>query len=210
MALIDQAGKTIILECYFKRLNPMKKTVVTLLLIAAVLKISAQVPDAKSPFDVQPPESTSKANLGLGLGLDYGGIGGRFSFQPSSSLALFAGLGYNFAGAGFNAGGIVRLAPEKRITPTLLAMYGYNAVIVVKGDDFDETVFSRTYYGPSFGAGVEFHQWHKRGNFFNLQLLVPVRSRKFHDDMDALKASEFIDINEPWPVTICLGYHWGF
>src|SRR5688572_16894378 len=99
----------------------MKKTVVTLLLIAAALKISAQVPDAKSPFDVQPPASTSKANFGLGLGVDYGGIGGRFSFQASPAVALFAGLGYNLAGAGFNAGGIVRLAPEKRITPTLLA-----------------------------------------------------------------------------------------
>jgi hypothetical protein len=188
----------------------MKKTVVTLLLIAAVLKISAQVPEAKSPFDVQTPEPASKANIGLGLGLDYGGIGGRFSFQATPAFALFAGLGYNLAGAGFNAGGIVRLSPDKRITPTLLAMYGYNAAIIVKGDDFDETVFSKTYYGPSFGGGVEFHSWHKRRNFINLQLLVPIRSSEFHDTMDALKADPFIEINEPWPVTISVGYHWGF
>ena len=175
----------------------MKQTVVALLLVAAVLKTSAQ--------DVQPAEKTSTGNIGLGLGLDYGGIGGRFSFLPSSSMALFAGLGYNFRGVGFNGGGIIRLSPKKRICPTLVAMYGYNAVIMVKNYNF-----SKTYHGPSFGFGMEFHSWHNRKNFFNMELLVPVRSSQFHDDMDALKATEFIDIKEPWPVMLSLGYHLGF
>lgn len=180
----------------------MKKTIAAIVLVALVLDASAQAQEA------QPVEKTPNMNIGLGLGLDYGGIGGRFTVLTSQKFGLFAGLGYNFHGAGFNGGGIVRLAPDKRVCPTLHAMYGYNAVILIKGNGYSED-FKKTYYGPSVGFGLEFHSKYERANYFNLQLLVPIRSGEYHDDMDALKSSDNIEINEPWPVTISIGYHFG-
>jgi hypothetical protein len=156
--------------------------------------------------DTTEETSTSSGNFGIGLGLDYGGIGAKASFLTSPKFALFAGLGYNFDGLGFNGGGILRLSPDKRVCPTLTAMYGYNAVIKITGD----LEFSESYYGPSFGFGLEFHGRNNPSNFFNLELLVPVRNRDFKDDLDAFQNNPFIDINDPFPINISLGYHFGF
>lgn len=87
-------------------------------------------------------------------------------------------------------------------------MYGYNAVTIIEGNGYSED-FKKTYYGPSFGFGVEFHGKYESANYFNVQLLVPMRSGEYHDDMDALKNSDSIEINEPCPVTISIGYHFG-
>ena len=37
------------------------------------------------------PEQESVMNVGLGIGLDYGGIGGRITFLPVKRLAAFCG-----------------------------------------------------------------------------------------------------------------------
>ncbi|HNV52900.1 MAG TPA: hypothetical protein PKM28_08430, partial [Tenuifilaceae bacterium] len=76
----------------------------------------------------QENSTPSKVNLGLGMGLDYGGFGGRFTFVPTKNFALFGGFGYNLLGLGYNVGGTYRILPDKRICPTISAMYGYNAV----------------------------------------------------------------------------------
>jgi hypothetical protein len=53
------------------------KPVVTFILIMASLTSHAQ-------FEIA--EEESKANLGFGLGISYGGIGARLSFYPQSML----------------------------------------------------------------------------------------------------------------------------
>src|SRR5688572_8531002 len=79
------------------------------------------------------PEAESKFNLGLGLGLDYGGIGGRITFLPVKRLAIFAGIGYPLVDFGYNIGAQVRFIPDGRVCPTFGVMYGYNGVIIVQG-----------------------------------------------------------------------------
>ncbi len=119
------------------------------MLIALALDASAQVQEA------QPVEKTPKMNIGLGLGLDYGGIGGRFTVLTSQRFGLFAGLGYNLHGAELQwRGGVVRLAPDKRVCPTLHAMYGYNAVIVIKEMVMARTSKKRTMAPPWVWTGV--------------------------------------------------------
>jgi hypothetical protein len=150
------------------------------------------------------PEIESVYNIGLGLGMDYGGLGARFNYRVVQKFQLFGGFGYNFNGAGLNAGGAYRFSPGNKVCPTLSAMYGYNAVIVVQG----ASEYNKTYYGPSFGFGVEYKPRSKDAKFWNFEIFIPVRSSEFQNDFDALKANPGIEINDMLPFTISIGYHW--
>jgi len=45
----------------------------------------------------------------------------------------------------------------------------------------------------------------------NIELVVPFRSKSFHDDWDNIKNNPGIDIqSEPLPVAISIGYHFAF
>ncbi len=150
----------------------------------------------------QENSTPSKVNLGLGMGLDYGGFGGRISFVPTKNFALFGGFGYNLLGLGYNVGGTYRILPDKRICPTISAMYGYNAVIKISG----ASELDKTYYGPSFSLGIEFRPQNK--GYWNVELIVPVRSKDYQDDMDAIKDNPSIELkSEPLPIAISVGYH---
>jgi hypothetical protein len=172
----------------------MKKVVLLLFVVSSVFSTFCQ--------DLTDEVTESKTTLGLGIGLDYGGLGGQINFQINPKVELFGGLGYNLDGAGFNVGGKLRLAPDKRVCPTIGAMYGYNGVIVVEG--LDDA--SKTYYGPSFGFGLEFKR-HQTDNFWNVGLWLPIRSSEFKDDFDALDKNPDIEISKPLPVAISIAYH---
>ena len=98
-----------------------------------------------------PEEEVSKGNFGLGIGLNYGGLGARVEFLPVKNFALFAAAGFNFHKLGYNFGLIGRLLPDKKVCPVLEAMYGYNGVIVVIGAD----QYNKTYYGPTIGGELK-------------------------------------------------------
>lgn len=161
---------------------------------------------------VQPSPTTgsggmaSRVNIGLGVGLDYGGlIGVHAGFLADPHFGGFAGVGYALVGAGYNAGVFGRILPEARFCPVVSAMYGYNAVIKVEG----ASQYDRIYYGPSFGAGVEFHKRSSK-NFWRLQILVPLRPQAYQNDMDALKRDPRIEIRaEPPAFGISGGFHFG-
>lgn len=70
--------------------------------------------------------------IGPGIGFDHGGIGVKAEFQPVKYVGIFAGAGYNLANVGVNAGIIYNVLPDKRVTPVITAMYGYNAVLKLK------------------------------------------------------------------------------
>jgi hypothetical protein len=147
----------------------------------------------------------SRGNIGIGMGIDYGGFGVRLTVLPAKPVFLFAGLGYNLAGIGYNIGAGLRLAPERRFCPYLLGMYGYNGVIVIKNDDQN----TRSYYGPSIGAGFEVRSRSKK-NYFNFELLLPFRPDSFNDDMDRLEKTGVEFSNKPLPVSFSFGYHFGW
>ena len=148
----------------------------------------------------------STMNIGLGIGIDYGGFGGRFTYLPVERVGLFAGLGYNLIGAGYNIGAMYRFMPSKRVCPTFGAMFGYNGVIKVE----NASEYDQAYYGVSISGGVEFRLRNNK-NYINLELIIPFRSQEFQDDVDALKDNPSIEFkNEPIPVAFSVGYHFGF
>ena len=149
----------------------------------------------------------SRVNIGLGLGIDYGGIVGvRLTALPAKPVFVFAALGYNLQTAGFNVGGGVRLAPDKQLCPYLLSMYGYNGVIVIK----NAKEYSKTYYVPSAGAGMEIKSRNNINNYLNVELLIPFRPSSYQNDMDDLENAGIQFINKALPVTFSIGYHFGF
>ena len=48
-------------------------------------------------YDVE--EVNAGAYLGIGVGLDYGGIGVKAEYMATPAFSGFAGVGYNFVGA---------------------------------------------------------------------------------------------------------------
>ena len=157
--------------------------------------------------EIQPDKPAfPRYNIGFGVGLDYGGFGGRFTILPSERIEFFGALGYNILGAGFNLGTDVRLLPKKRICPFAGAMFGYNAVIYIEG----MKEYNKTYFGPSLTLGSEF--WSLRNpNFFNIEFLLPLRSSNYHDDLNNIRNNPNIVLsNIPLPVAFSIGYHFSF
>jgi hypothetical protein len=147
--------------------------------------------------------SPPKFNVGLGIGLDYGGIGGRVEFLPVKQLGLFAGLGYPLVDFGYNLGARFRVLPDKRICPSVGVMYGYNGVIKVQ--NMDE--YNKLYYGPSMSGGVEIKS-KNNSNFFNIELVLPFRDQSFYDDWDKIKQLPNMTVkSEPIPLAFSIGYH---
>lgn len=116
------------------------------------------------------------AYAGLGIGLDYGGIGIRMELYPVKYLSTFVGLGLNSAGFGFNTGLSVKFLPDRRATPYLCGMWGYNAVLHYAGGIQPATV----YHGFTVGAGAEIFVGQRR-NKVSLGLLFPFRDQEFKD-----------------------------
>lgn len=170
----------------------------------AFISASSTIAQDYTRYDI--PEPESKMNLGLGIGLDYGGIGGRVTFLPLEKLAVFGGIGYALVDFGYNVGAQFRFAPDKTVCPTVGLMYGYNGVIKVQG----ATKYDKVYYGPSISGGIEIH-FGGRDNFMNIELVVPFRSEEFNDDWDFIKQQSNISVeSDPLPVAVSIGYHFAF
>jgi hypothetical protein len=177
----------------------MKKFIFILFLIVPAMRAYPQDSIAISP-------SSSKFSLGAGIGLDYGGYGFRLSASPSESVVIFGDLGYNLLEIGYGAGLDFRLIPKSNVCPYFGVLYGYNAVIKIE----NANNLSQSYFGPSLNFGVEFRS-KRKPNYLNLELVVPFRSRQFHDDYNELKNNYGVVFkNSLYPVAFSIGYHFGF
>ena len=150
-------------------------------------------------------QEQSKSYLGLGLGLDYGGIGIRMEFLPIKALGIFGGLGYNLVNPGYNAGLSWKLAPGKRGTPVITGMYGYNAAIKIKYST--GRTEGHTYNGFTAGVGFELHNKSMRNKLL-CQILVPFRSSSFKNDYDQFKR-QGVDLKRVPDVAFTIGYNFG-
>ncbi|MDR2564154.1 MAG: hypothetical protein LBC98_09495 [Prevotellaceae bacterium] len=149
-------------------------------------------------------QSSEKFYLGPGFGFDYGGIGVKAEFLPVKNVGIFGGLGYNLASLGWNIGADYRITPDKKICPNLIAMYGYNGVLQLKGSS-GSIVETHTSHSITFGAGIDVKVGQK-GNKISIYLLIPIRSSEFMDVYNFYKDAGAIE-RELMPIGISIGYN---
>ena len=145
---------------------------------------------------------SGKVNAGLGFGLDYGGYGAQLSCLPIDRISLFGGVGYNMNSLGYNLGARWIFPSENRVSFNISGMYGYNAVLIVKVNETTKT----TYFGPSFGGGLEIKSKHNERTFWSLNLFLPLRPKEYHNAIDDLKLIGY-SVKEPLPIAFSFGYH---
>lgn len=151
-------------------------------------------------------ERFEKSSIGFGMGLDHGGFGVNLVLYANRNLGLFGGIGYAFAGTGINAGLKIKLVGvnhKTHVYPYLLGMYGYNTAIAIINDK----QYSRFFYGPSFGFGLDIRQkWEKRG-YITIAIVVPVRKQEAQDYFDLMQNRGVEFMNNLSPVAFSVGYH---
>ncbi len=115
---------------------------------------------------------SNEVSLGVGLGLDFGGIGANLTYYPQKSIGIFAGAGYALAGVGYNVGMKLRYIPKDvtKLSSFVSVMYGYNAALVVMDDPSNNQI----YYGPTVGLGFE--SLHTSTGYWSFSLLTPFRN----------------------------------
>lgn len=135
---------------------------------------------------------TSIASLGIGLGIDYGGIGAKLELFPSAPIGLFVGFGNNLEGTGYNAGLNFKLQPYKRNTFFVTTMYGYNTV-----------TSSQTFYGFSLGLGGKVNLDKSNRGHLSIAAIYPIRAAGLQEliKQEIVKAS---------PVLASIGISWSF
>ena len=173
-----------------------------ILLFCAIIFFSFKISLAQDTASYS--TNDAKLNLGLGIGIDYGGIGIRLSALAASHVSLFIAAGYNLNGLGYNFGAAYRFTPFYQTCFYYTMMYGYNAVIIIK----DTSQYNKTFYGISPGFGVELHSRKRHGNFLNLELLIPLRTQEYRDYIiDLQNNSNIIFKSKSLPFTISMGFH---
>lgn len=185
----------------------MKRTCVVLGLAFLICQLYAQLPEVKKRW-------SPVFNLGVGYGIDYGGIGGRLCILPLERLQVFGALGYFLDDVCFNTGASTRLVTKTRFIPYFGAMYGNNAYIISKDRQVStapnkaskpENHYYR-YYGASLNAGLEC--WITPSTFLNFELLIPFAGSTFKEDVQTLtnKFSSYV-IEESDKIGISAGIH---
>lgn len=145
-----------------------------------------------------------EVSFGLGIGLPYGALGGRLGVNVIDNLNLFGGVGYQLAGVGYNFGILKDFETNSATQFYLQGMFGSNAAIVVEGlDEYDQI-----YTGVTFGLGVKINSQRTEGNFWDIGLLVPIRTDEFKADEETVKNDPRIsEFNEAFPVLLTVGFN---
>jgi hypothetical protein len=145
---------------------------------------------------------------GAGIGLDYGGlIGAKATFYPISYMGIFAAVGYELIGLGWNVGCLGRIIPADGIhgvRPYLKVMYGVNGVTIVSGIGG----YDKMFFGVTAGFGLETRFGKKKKSGINIDLNVPFRSPEYFDQINQIKSHPQIKMtNSTIPISISIGYN---
>lgn len=145
-------------------------------------------------------------SLGLGIGLDHGGIGANLTIYPQQNIGVFGGIGYAGVGMGYNGGVKARIffnreKPDASLF--VMGMYGYNTVYKIRNGGS----YNKMFFGPTIGMGIETPLRPHRTGYWSFALLVPIRSAEALNYRDYLKSSAFITIEQDLlPVAFSIGY----
>ncbi len=146
---------------------------------------------------------TNELYVGPGTGLDYGGIGGKVEYLPVKNFGFFTGVGFNLLTLGWNVGTTYKIYVSRRVSINPMVMYGYNGVAFT-AKEFPE--YEMVSYGVTFGTDVNI-KFGKRGNKLSAGLCVPIRSKKFMDNFDAMEGDGRVGAVILLPITVSVGYN---
>jgi len=153
-------------------------------------------------YEERPP----KIYFGMGAGFDYGGLfGGKIEWLPIKYFGVFAGCGYNLLSFGWNVGGTIKMLPDKKVSPNLVLMYGYNGVIV--GADSYSRGYEMTSYGITLGINFDIKVGAR--NKISLGLLAPFRSREFIENYNDAMNNPNMSLTPLLRIAISIGYNFG-
>jgi hypothetical protein len=139
--------------------------------------------------------------IGVGVGMDYGGLGGKFEYMFADFTGLFVGVGTNFNGLGINGGAVFKPLHKKILTPYFIGMYGYTATIRVQ----NASQYDMTDYGFSLGGGISFKTLNL--NVWQIGIVAPFRSEEFKNHYEYLKDHPYIELeNSLLPIQFTLGF----
>lgn len=145
-----------------------------------------------------------KTFLGAGVGLPFGGYGGRFSVNPGDQFTLFGGAGYNLVGLAANGGFQYSIPSQKQTEFYFTGMYGYNSIILLKG----ASEYDKTYSGLSLGAGIKISSFIYQGYYWDIGVLAPIRPNSYKEDLQSIKKNPYMTIySEPWPILFYVSYN---
>ena len=150
-------------------------------------------------------------DLGIGLGLDYGGIlGAKIAYIfPFPYISVFGSIGAQALGMGWNVGTTFHVMPENDKSVFRLnfkIMYGINRFTMVAG----ASEYNKMFAGWTPGAGLEFMFGRKKANGFDIDINYPIGSTGFNDQVNKMKADPRIGKMTMSSVALSIGYHHEF
>ena len=145
-----------------------------------------------------------KLSVGIGFGLDNGGIGASLHYYFQKNIGIFVGVGDALINVGYNAGIKFRIISDEvkpSINPYFIGMYGYNTVIKVK----NLPAYNKMFYGPSVGFGLDIRPNYKN-NYFSIAILLPIRGSEVSDYINNLESMETEFKYGLLPIAVSLSY----
>lgn len=187
----------------------MKKLSIIILLFTSLLAFSQETVQYQNlSKDTKDYDFHSMADMGIGIGLNYGGLMGfQIQYIPLNHLAVFGSVGYYIVGFGWQVGVqgyLMPKVPSKGFRVYGTAMYGTNVAIAVENAEH----YNKIYLGPTIGAGLEMRFGKSKKNGLNIDLFYPIRSSEYETEWTKMKNDPMLsDFIEPLPVTFSVGYH---
>ena len=178
----------------------MKKGLLsTLLLIALNLFVNAQSNQSNNAIFHE------KTTIGVGAGLDFGGLGVNWQYYPNRKLGVFVGVGYPLQVFGVDIGMKYRFYKSNtspKVIPFVTAMFGYNGYLNLSANfakyyvepdgsiNYVSGHISNKVYsvGPSFGGGIDTKYTSKKIGYWSFGVLVPIRNSTFNDKLNYYKS----------------------
>ncbi|MEI7661238.1 MAG: hypothetical protein WCK34_03530 [Bacteroidota bacterium] len=151
-----------------------------------------------------------QADLGIGFGLDYGGLLGlKIAYLPIPYFSVFAAGGYYLFGFGWNTGVTIHILPSTSryaVRPNIKIMYGVNGGTMVVG----ASAYNKVFYGFAPGAGLEFRFGPHKKNGLDLDINYPIHGPDFQEQIDKINRETTAHVKQPLPVTFSIGFHHAF
>lgn len=195
-----------------KKLLPIKKMVLAVIATVVVASGSYAQESVGVGSETQSPEvSNHFFDLGVGLGLDYGGlIGAKLSYiLPFPYLSVFGAAGIQPLGLGWNVGTTFHILPQNTkyvFRPNVKLMYGINrSTIVVGASEYD-----KMFEGWTPGIGFEVMFGKRKANGFDIDLNIPLGSSALEKHLNKIEADPRGITMQMLPIAFSMGYHHEF